>query len=55
MLRPTETELMTQLRQALGAGRLDQSLAAGSRLSQQQAVVAIRSRRGTGIQASSCG
>jgi len=52
MLRPTETELMTQLRQALGAGRLDQSLAAGSRLSQQQAVAAIRNRRGTGTRAS---
>jgi predicted ATPase len=44
MLRPTETELMTQLRQALGAGRLDQALSAGSRLSQQQAVAAIRNR-----------
>jgi hypothetical protein len=46
MLRPTETELMTKLRQALGADRLDQVFSAGSRLSQQQAVAAIRDRRG---------
>jgi tetratricopeptide (TPR) repeat protein len=47
MLRPTEAELMTQLRQALGAGRLDQAFSAGSRLNQQQAVAAIRDRRRT--------
>jgi len=46
MLRPTETELMTQLRQALGADRLGQLFSAGSRLNQQQAVAAIRNRRG---------
>jgi len=46
MLRPTETELKTKLRQALGADRLDQVFSAGSRLNQQQAVAAIRNRRG---------
>jgi len=52
MLRPTETELRTKLRQALGADRLDQALSAGSRLSQQQAVAAVRERRGTRVQTS---
>ena len=41
-LRPTETELMTELRKALGADGLDQAFSAGSRLNQQQAVAAIR-------------
>jgi tetratricopeptide (TPR) repeat protein len=52
MLRPTETELRTRLRQALGADRLDQAFSAGSRLNQQQAVAAIRDRRGTRAQTS---
>jgi len=52
MLRPTETELMTKLREALGADRLDQMFSAGSRLSQQQAVAAVRERRGTRVQTS---
>jgi predicted ATPase len=52
MLRPTETELMTKLRQALGADRLDQALSAGSRLNQQQAVAAVQDRRGTPAQTS---
>jgi ATP/maltotriose-dependent transcriptional regulator MalT len=52
MLRPTETELMTRLRQELGADRLDQALSAGSRLNQQQAVAAVRDRRGTRAQTS---
>ena len=47
MLRPTETELLTKLRQALGADRLDQLFSAGSRLSQQQAIAAVQDRRGT--------
>jgi predicted ATPase len=47
MLRPTETELMAQLRQALGADRFDQAFSAGSRLSQREAVAAVRDRRGT--------
>jgi hypothetical protein len=47
MLRPTEAELMTKLRQALGADRLDQALSAGSHLNQQQAVAVVQDRRGT--------
>jgi tetratricopeptide (TPR) repeat protein len=52
MLRPTETELMAQLRQALGADRFDQAFSAGSRFNQQQAVAAVRDRRGTGTNGS---
>jgi hypothetical protein len=52
MLRPAETELRTKLRQALGADRLDQLLSAGSRLSQQQAVAAVRRRRSSRAQTS---
>jgi len=52
MLRPTETELMTKLRQELGADRLDQVFSAGSRLNQQQAVAAVRDRRSTRVQTS---
>jgi predicted ATPase len=52
MQRPTETELKTQLRQALGADHLDQMFSAGSRLNQQQAVAAIRMRRGARAQTS---
>jgi len=48
MLRPTETELMAQLRQALGADRFDQAFSAGSRLNQREAVAAVRDRRGAG-------
>src|SRR5262249_45470077 len=46
MLRPTETELMAQLRQALGADRFDQAFAAGSRLNQREAVATAPDRRG---------
>jgi predicted ATPase len=52
MLRPTETELKTKLRQALGADRLDQVFSAGSRLNQQQAVAAVQDRRGSRVQTS---
>jgi predicted ATPase len=52
MLRPTETELMTRLRQALGADQLDQAFSAGARLNQQQAVAAIRDRRSSRAQTS---
>jgi predicted ATPase len=52
MLRPTETELLAKLRQALGADRLDQVFSAGSRLNQQQAVAAVQDRRGTRAQTS---
>jgi predicted ATPase len=48
MLRPTETELMAQLRQALGADRFDQAFADGSRFNQREAVAAVRDRRDTG-------
>ena len=50
MLRPTETELTAQLRQALGADRFDQAFAAGSRLNQRDAVAAVRDQRGTSAQ-----
>ncbi|HYA50927.1 MAG TPA: tetratricopeptide repeat protein, partial [Streptosporangiaceae bacterium] len=52
MLRPTETELRTKLRQALGADQLDQMFTAGSQLNQQQAVAVIRGRRDTHVQTS---
>jgi hypothetical protein len=52
MLRPTETELMAQLRQALGADRFDQAFSAGSRLSQREAVAVVRDQRGTGTKES---
>ena len=47
-LRQGEAELAAQVRQALGPGRFGQVYAAGSRLSQQEAVAAVRDRRGTG-------
>jgi predicted ATPase/class 3 adenylate cyclase len=45
VLRQGETELVAQVRQALGAGRFGQVFAAGARLTQQQAVAAARDRR----------
>jgi tetratricopeptide (TPR) repeat protein len=48
MLRRGEAELMAQGRQRLGADRFDQAFAAGSGLSQREAVAAVRDRRGTG-------
>jgi tetratricopeptide (TPR) repeat protein len=42
MLRRGEAELAAQIRQALGDDRFGQAFAAGSRLSQQEAVAAIR-------------
>jgi predicted ATPase len=42
MLRRGEAELESQIRQALGDDRFSQAFAAGSRLSQQEAVAAIR-------------
>ena len=44
LLRREEAELVAQVRQALGADRFDQAYAAGSRLSQQEAVAAVRDR-----------
>jgi predicted ATPase len=51
LLRRGEAELVAQVRQALGADRFDQVYAAGSRLSQQEAVAAVRDRRGAGTAA----
>ncbi len=48
LLRREEAELVAQVRQALGADRFDQVYATGSRLSQQEAVAAVRDRRGAG-------
>jgi len=45
MLRRGEAELTAQIRQALGDDRFGQAFAAGSRLSQQEAVAAVRERR----------
>jgi hypothetical protein len=46
LLRQDEADLVAQVRQALGADQFDQLGAAGSRLSQQEAVAAVRDRRG---------
>ena len=43
---------MTQVREALGADRFEEVFAAGSRLSQQEAVAAIRDRPGNRTQPS---
>jgi tetratricopeptide (TPR) repeat protein len=51
-LRWREAELVTQVRQALGDDRFAQALAAGSGLSQQEAVNAIRNRPTDGTQPS---
>jgi predicted ATPase len=51
LLRLEEAELVAQIRQALGADRFDELHAAGSRLSQQEAVAAVRGRRGDGTAA----
>jgi predicted ATPase/class 3 adenylate cyclase len=46
-VRRGEAQLSAQIRQALGDDRFDQVFAAGSRLSQQEAVAAIRARDGS--------
>jgi predicted ATPase/class 3 adenylate cyclase len=46
-VRRGEAQLSAQIRQALGDDRFDQVFAAGSRLSQQEAVAAIRDRPGS--------
>ena len=51
LLRREEAELVAQARQALGADGFDQLYAAGSQLSQQEAVAAVRDRRGAGTAA----
>jgi len=48
MLRQGETELIAQIRQAQDPDRFSKMTEAGSRLSQQQAVAAIRHQHGTG-------
>ena len=51
-LRRAEAELVTRVREALGADRFEEVFAAGSRLSQQEAVAAIRDRPGNRTQPS---
>jgi hypothetical protein len=46
LLRREEADLVAQVRQARGVDRFDQLSTAGSRLSQQEAVAAVRDRRG---------
>jgi hypothetical protein len=50
-LRRAEADLVAQVRQRLGADRFDQVFAAGSGLSQQQAVAIVRDQHGTGTPA----
>ena len=52
VLRQGEAELVAQVRQALGAARFEEVFAAGARLTQQEAVAAVRGRRGAGAAAS---
>jgi predicted ATPase/class 3 adenylate cyclase len=51
-LRQGEAELVAQIRQALGADRFEELFAAGARRTQQEAVAAVRDRRGAGAAAS---
>ena len=46
-LRRVEAELVAQARQRLGAARFDQAFAAGSGLTQREAVAIVRDQRGT--------
>jgi predicted ATPase len=48
MLRQGEAELVTQTRQTLGAHRFDQAFSAGTRLSQPEALAAVRNRSSNG-------
>jgi len=50
-LRRAEADLVAQARERLGAARFDQVFAAGSGLSQQQAVAIVRDQRGAGTPA----
>jgi predicted ATPase/class 3 adenylate cyclase len=52
LLRRPEAELVAQVRQSLGADRFEEVFAAGARLTQQEAVAAVRDRRGAGAAAS---
>jgi predicted ATPase/class 3 adenylate cyclase len=49
ILRQGEADLVAQARQALGAGRFDQVFATGARLSQREAVAAVRDQHGTSL------
>jgi predicted ATPase len=49
MLRQGEAELVAQTRKTLGAQRFDQIFAAGTRLSQPEALAAVRSLSGNGF------
>jgi hypothetical protein len=51
LMRPDENELVAQVRQALGPDQFDEPYATGSTLSQQEAVAAVRDRRGAGTAA----
>jgi predicted ATPase len=51
LIRREEAELVAQVRQALGADQFDEPYAAGSRLSQQEAVAAVRDQRRAGTAA----
>jgi len=48
LLRREEAELVAEAREALGRDQFDQVYATGSQLSQQEAVAAVRDRRGAG-------
>jgi predicted ATPase/class 3 adenylate cyclase len=52
LLRRPEAELVAQVRQALGADRFEEVFAAGARFTQQEAVAAVRDRRGADAAAS---
>jgi predicted ATPase len=49
-LRPSEDELVTQVRQTLGTERFDQAFSASAGLTQQEAVAIVRDQRRTGTQ-----
>ena len=51
-VRRVEADLVTQLRQRLGAGQFDQAFTAGSRLTQREAVAIVRDQRGARTQTS---
>ena len=50
--RQGEAQMVTQIRQALGADQFDQGFAAGARLNRQQAIATVRDQGGTGTAAS---
>jgi hypothetical protein len=52
MLRQREAELVVQIRQALGADRFDEVVAAGARLNRREAVAALQDRGSAGTRAS---